>query len=201
MPDSEFADAAETLFDAILQLLLVVGSVLGILAIAAATGTWLLVRRVRRSGILRRRLQRTSGRVRSFSVDASSRELARMRLQLERSTDATRRSVHAALAQGCPSGELAATAEDLTRAESVLGDRIALAEREPNKLLREELARSIDEQVQSLCNLSADLRRTLLEVHNASGSAHLNRATSRLTMEIGALRTWSTAYGSGTRRA
>ncbi|WP_309071776.1 hypothetical protein [Arthrobacter sp.] len=201
MPESEFADAAEVLLEGVLQLLLFGGAVLGVLAIGAATGTWLIVRRIRRSGILRRRIQRGSSRIRSFSTDASSRELARYRLQLERSTDATRRSLSAAIAQGSPAGALAATAEDLTRAEAVLGERIALAEREPNRVLREELARSIGSEVDSLCDLSAQLRRTLLEVHQVSGSRQLDRATSRLTMEIGALKTWNAAYGTGTRRA
>lgn len=201
MPESEFADAAEVLLEGVLQLLLFGGAVLGVLAIGAATGTWLIVRRIRRSGILRRRIQRGSSRIRSFSTDASSRELARYRLQLERSTDATRRSLSAAIAQGSPAGALAATAEDLTRAEAVLGERIALAEREPNRVLREELARSIGSEVDSLCDLSAQLRRTLLEVHQISGSRQLDRATSRLTMEIGALKTWNAAYGTGTRRA
>ena len=201
MPESEFADAAEVLLEGVLQLLLFGGAVLGVLAIGAATGTWLIVRRIRRAGILRRRIQRGSSRIRSFSTDASSRELARYRLQLERSTDATRRSLSAAIAQGSPAGALAATAEDLTRAEAVLGERIALAEREPNRVLREELARSIGSEVDSLCDLSAQLRRTLLEVHQVSGSRQLDRATSRLTMEIGALKTWNAAYGTGTRRA
>lgn len=201
MPESEFADAAEVLLEGVLQLLLFGGAVLGVLAIGAATGTWLIVRRIRRSGILRRRIRRGSSRIRSFSTDASSRELARYRLQLERSTDATRRSLSAAIAQGSPAGALAATAEDLTRAEAVLGERIALAEREPNRVLREELARSIGSEVDSLCDLSAQLRRTLLEVHQVSGSRQLDRATSRLTMEIGALKTWNAAYGTGTRRA
>lgn len=201
MPDSEFEDAAGFLLEGILQLLLFGGAVLGVLAIGAATGTWLIVRRVRRSGILRRRIERGSSRLRTFSTDASSRELARLRLQLERSTDATRRSVAAAIAQGAPTGDLAATADDLTRAEAVLCERLALAEREPNRPLREELARNIARQVSSLCDLSAQLRRTLLEVHQAAGSRQLDRATSRLTMEIGALNTWSTAYGTGSRRA
>ena len=201
MPDSEFSDAAGFLLEGILQLLLFGGAVLGILAIGAATGTWLIVRRVRRSGILRRRIERGSSRLRTFSTDASAREFARFRLQLERSTDATRRSVAAAIAQGAPTGDLAATAEDLTRAEAVLCERLALAEREPNRPLREELARDIGRQVSSLCDLSAQLRRTRLEVQQAAGARQLDRATSRLTMEIGALRTWSTAYGTGSRRA
>lgn len=201
MPDSEFEDAAGFLLEGILQLLLFGGAVLGVLAIGAATGTWLIVRRVRRSGILRRRIERGSSRLRTFSTDASSRELARLRLQLERSTDATRRSVAVAIAQGAPTGDLAATADDLARAEAVLCERLALAEREPNRPLREELARDIARQVSSLCDLSAQLRRTLLEVHQAAGSRQLDRATSRLTMEIGALNTWSTAYGTGSRRA
>jgi hypothetical protein len=201
MPESEFADAAEVLLEGVLQLLLFGGAVLGVLAIGAATGTWLVVRRIRRSGILRRRFERETSRLRSFSPDASARDLARHRLQLERSTDATRRSLAAAIAQGSHAGDLVATAEDLTRAEAVLGERIALAEREPNRVLREELARSIGGQVDSLCDLSAQLRRTLLEVHQVSGSRQLDRATSRLTMEIGALKTWNAAYGTGTRRA
>jgi hypothetical protein len=134
-------------------------------------------------------------------MDASARELARLRLELERSTDATRRSVAAAIAQGSPTGDLAATAEDLTRAEAVLCERIALAEREPNRALRQDLARGIGEQVSSLCELSAELRRTLLEVHQVSGSRQLDRATTRLTMEIGALKTWNAAYGTASRRA
>jgi hypothetical protein len=201
MPESEFADAAEILLEGVLQLLLFGGAVLGVLAIGAATGTWLLVRRVRRSGVLRRRIERGSSRLRSFSMDASARELARLRLELERSTDATRRSVAAAIAQGSPAGDLAATAEELTRAEAVLCERIALAEREPNRALRGDLARGIGEQVNSLCALSAELRRTLLEVHQVSGSRQLDRASTRLTMEIGALKTWNAAYGTGSRRA
>lgn len=201
MPESEFADATEFLFEGILQLLLFGGAVLGVLAIGAATGTWLIVRRIRRSGALRRGISRGSSRLRSFSMDGSSRELARLRLQLERSTDATRRSVSAALAQGCPAGDLAATAEDLTHAESVLCERIMLAEREPNRVLREELARGIAAQVDSLSELSAQLRRTLLDVHQVAGSRQLDRATSRLTMEIGALQSWNAAYGTGTKRA
>lgn len=201
MPESEFADVAETLLEGVLQLLLLGGAVLGVLALAALTGTWLMVRRIRRSGILRRRIERGSSRLRSFSTDPSARELARLRLQLERSTDATRRSVTAAVAHHAPAGDLAATAEELTRAEAVLCERIALAEREPDRALRAELARGIGEQVTSLCELSAQLRRTLLEVHQVSGNRQLDRATARLTMEIGALRSWNAAYGAGTRQA
>lgn len=201
MPDSDSAGFTETLLEGIFQLLLFGGAVLGVFALAALTGTWLIVRRIRRSGVLRRRIDQGSSRLRSFSTDASTRDLARLRLQLERSTDATRRSVAAAIAQGCPTGDLAATAEDVTRAEAVLADRILLAQGEPNKALRQDLARGIGVEVSSLCNLSAQLRRTLLEVHQASGSKHLERATSRLTTEIGALQTWSAAYGTRSRRA
>lgn len=201
MPDSDFSDLTETLLEGMFQLLLFGGAVLGLLALATVTGTWLIVRRIRRSGIIRRRIERGSSRLRSFSLDASARELSRLRLQLDRSTEATRRSVAAAIAQGCPAGDLAATAEDLTRAETVLSDRISLAEREPDRALREDLARNLNGQVHSLCELSAQLRRTLLEVHQASGSTHLERATTRLTREIGALQSWSAAYGTPTRRA
>lgn len=201
MPESDAVGVVQTLLEGLLQLLLFGGAVLGVFALAAATGTWLLVRRIRRSGIVRRRIERGSSRLRSFSTDPATRDLARLRLQLERSTEATRRSVSAAIAQGCPTGDLAATADDLTRAEAVLCDRIMLAEREPNQALRRDLARGIGTQVASLCDLSAQLRRSLLEVHQASGTGHLERATSKLTMEIGALQTWSTAYRTGTRRA
>ncbi len=201
MPDSDFAEVAGTLFEGLLQLLLIGGTVLGILVVAAVAGTWLVVRKVRRSGRMRRQLQRGSSRMRVMSADPATRELARLRAQLERSTDATRRSVQAALAQGVPGGELAATAEDLTRAEEVLCERISLAEKEPNRALRSELARSIGAQVNTLSELSADLRRTLLEVHSVSSNAQVTRASSRLSLEIGALQTWSATYGSSTKRA
>ncbi|WP_323959396.1 hypothetical protein GC088_12790 [Arthrobacter sp. JZ12] len=201
MPDSDFDGLAETMLEGILQLFLFGAVTLGVLALAAATGVWLIVRRVRRSGVLRRRIDRGASRMRSFSTDPSSRELAKLRLQLENSTDATRRSLSAAGSQGYTVGDLSATAEDLTRAEAVLCERISLAEREPNKALRADLAKGISTQVNSLCELSAQLRRTLLEIHQVSGNSQLERATSRLSLEIGALQTWSAAYGTGTRRA
>lgn len=120
---------AVSMVDAVVQVAFIGGAVLLGLGLMATAATWLIIRRVRRSGIVRRSVDQGATRVRSFSTDGASRELAKLRLELQRSTQATRRSVASALAQGCPVGELPAAAEDLGRAELALTDQIRLAER------------------------------------------------------------------------
>ncbi|WP_028280371.1 hypothetical protein [Arthrobacter sp. H5] len=191
--------AADSLIGAMAEAALIGGAILLGLGLMATAATWLIVRRIRRSGIVRRSLDRGATRVRSFSTDGASRELAKLRLELQRSTQATRRSVASALAQGCPVGELPAAAEDLNRAELALTDQIRLAEREPNRALKQELAAAIGRQVHSLGDLSAELRRSLMDVHNAVGTAQVTRASARLSLESGALQSWSAAYGSQPR--
>jgi len=189
---SDSGDFGETL----MQLLLIGGATLLVIGLGMALATWVIVRRLRRSGVVQRSFSTGVLTARSYAVDDGVRTIARLRLDLRRSGQATRRALDAASGSGGPIGELPAVAQDLLRAERALEDQLRLAEREPDKQLRRDLAKRIGEQVQSYNTLSADLRRSLMHAGQSTGGTEIQRASTRLTREIGVLQAWSKSYGT-----
>lgn len=190
---------ADGFADTLMQLLLIGGVALVIVGLGTVLATWLIVRRLRRSGVVQRSFSSGILTVRSYAIDDGVRRVARLRLDLRRCGQATQRALAAALAQGGPVGELPAVAEDLFRAERTLEDQLRLAEREPNRLLKRELAGRIGEQVQSFCGVSAELRRSLMQAGQSLEDPQIQRASSSLTREISVLKAWSKSYGTHNR--
>lgn len=182
--------------DFIMQLLIFGGVTLLVIGLGFAVATWLIVRRLRRSGAVQRSFSNGVLTARSYAVDDGVRRIARLRLDLRRSGQATRRALDAAAGSGSPIGELPIVAEDLFRAERALENQLRIAEREPDRQLKRDLAGRIGEQVQSYGTLSADLRRSLMQAGQPTGANEIQRASTHLTREINVLQAWSKSYGT-----
>lgn len=191
----QLSDAGD-IADPIMNFLIFGGVTLLVIGLGFALATWLIVRRLRRSGVVQRSFSTGVLTARSYAVDDGVRRIARLRLDLRRSGQATRRALDAAAGNGGPIGELPIVAEDLFRAERALEDQLRLAEREPDRQLKRDLANRVGEQVQSYGTLSADLRRSLMQAGQPAGGAEIQRASTHLRREINVLQAWSKAYGT-----
>lgn len=191
----QLSDAGD-IADPIMNFLIFGGVTLLVIGLGFALATWLIVRRLRRSGVVQRSFSTGVLTARSYAVDDGVRRIARLRLDLRRSGQATRRALDAAAGNGGPIGELPIVAEDLFRAERALEDQLRLAEREPDRQLKRDLANRVGQQVQSYGTLSADLRRSLMHAGQPAGGAEIQRASTHLTREINVLQAWSKAYGT-----
>ncbi|WP_043499314.1 hypothetical protein [Georgenia sp. SUBG003] len=188
------ADAAD-LVDAMAQVVLVGGAVLLVLGLATVGGVWYLVRRIRRSRRLRRGVERSRLTVRSVTADDTGRRLARMRLELQRSVDATERAIGSAQAQGAPVGGMPSIAASLVRTGHQLDDELRLAEAEPDPQLRRMWIDWLADQVAEHHRLCADLRRSVLDATMAAGpDHHLARTSDNLLIEVQALQAWGSSY-------
>jgi hypothetical protein len=192
------AEVAEEMVEAVAGVLLFGGAMLLAAGLAAALSIWLVVRRVKRSRRLRGGWHKGTLTVRSLAADDAGRRLARLRIQLCRSAEATERTLAAADAHGRPVGDLPAVAANLARAERTLDEQLRLAEREPDPALKRSLAGRLDEQVGRAAALAAELRRTLLLAGDSIGDAQLERASRHLALEADALRTWNRSYSART---
>ena len=191
----QFSDAGD-FGETLVQLLLIGGATLLVIGLGMALATWIIVRRLRRSGVVQRSFSNGVLTARSYAVDDGVRRIARLRLDLRRSGQATRRALDAATGSGGPIGELPIVAEDLFRAEQALENQLRMAEREPDRQLKRDLAGRIGEQVQSYGTLSADLRRSLMQAGQPTGANEIQRASTHLTREINVLQAWSKSYGT-----
>lgn len=185
---------ADTFADALAQLALVTGGILLTVTVATLVAGWLVVRRIRRSRRLRLGVHRSRLAVRAVANDDAGRRLARLRLQLSRSIDATERSIGSARAQGAPVGQLESIGANLLRAGHQLDAELALAEKEPDASLRRAWTAWLSDQVGEHASLAADLRRSVLSVEMATGPNHLARVGDHLAIEIDAMQAWTTTY-------
>lgn len=181
--------------DAFLQLLMVFGIILLLMGLTSTALLWLAVRRIRRSGLMRRAADNGVLTLHSLAMDRTVREPARLALELRRSNQANRRALTEAVQRGWPVGNLPAAAEELERAAASVGDHLRMADREPNRALKRELTADLARHVRSLEGLSVDLRRCLLRGSGSMDRLELERSGARLNMEISAMHSWLTAYG------
>ncbi|WP_181036326.1 hypothetical protein [Arthrobacter sp. B1805] len=176
---------------------LVVG--LGVLtALGAGTGVagWLAVRKIRRSRIIERTKDRGMLAARAYAPDKLTREPARLIGELKRSSHATQLALGEAAAQGRPVGDLPRAAAEIDQAAASLEDLLRVADREPNRALKQELTTDLAAQARALDELSADLRRSLLQTSRSIDTLQLEQATKRLRTEISAMSTWRDSYGN-----
>ncbi|EMY33784.1 hypothetical protein D477_013020 [Arthrobacter crystallopoietes BAB-32] len=194
------ASAADFVSEVVPQILLIGGTVMLAFTLAAAVACWLVVRRIRRSRKIQRNMRKGQLMVRLATGDQSKRQLARLRLQLQRSTEATERSLTAASGQGRPVGELPAVALNLSKAEQALDAQLHLAEREPDPQLRRALLPGLQKQVEQLCGLGSELRQSVLQTGHSISTARMQQVGSHLAMELDALQTWNRSYNSHHRQ-
>ncbi len=193
------ASAADFVSEVVPQLLLIGGTLVLALWLAFALACWLVVRRIRRSRKIRQSMRKGQLMMRVATGDPSRRQLARLRMQLQRSTEATERSLAAASGQGRPVGELPAVALNLSRAEQALDAQLHLAEREPDPQLRRILVPGMQKEVEQLCGLGSQLRQSVLETGHTVSAARLEQVGRHLAMELDALQTWNQSYKSRQR--
>ncbi|MHB1064455.1 MAG: hypothetical protein ACYC1Z_08230 [Georgenia sp.] len=186
--------AAAGVADAVGRLLLVIGIVALVLITGAALTTWYVMHRIRRSHRIRRGLERGGLAIRSVAGDRSHRQIARLRLDVRRSAEATERSLEAA--RGRYLGDTPFVAADLARVGRALDDRLRLAEREPDGVVRQTLRTGLEPRVREHTRLGAELRQALLGDVAAAGDARLVAAGSRLEVEVEALKTWGETFTS-----
>ncbi|PFG39590.1 hypothetical protein ATJ97_2101 [Georgenia soli] len=187
--------AGADLADTVAQVVLVGGAVMLLLGLAAAGTVWYLVRRIRRSRRLRRGVERSRLTVRSVTGDDVARRLARMRLELQRSIDATERAIGSAQAQRAPVGGMPSIAASLVRTGHQLDGELRLAEAEPDLELRRMWLSWLEDQVTEHHRLCADLRRSVLDATMAAGpDPYLARTGDHLMLEAQALEAWGTSY-------
>jgi len=190
------ASVVEDMADAAAAVMLIGGTMLLIFGMAAVLSAWLVVRRIQRSRRIRSGWTRGTLTVRSLASDDAGRQLARLRIQLRRSAEATERTLAAAGLHGRPVGDLPAVAANLARAERTLDEQLRLAEREPHPGLKQTLSARLEEQVRRACALAAELRQTLLLAGDSIGDVQLERASRHLALEADALRAWNRSYGA-----
>lgn len=193
------ASLGEETAEAVAEVLLLGGTMLLIFGLAAVLSAWLVVRRVKRSRRLQDGWYKGTLTVRSLAADDAGRQLARLRIQLRRSAEATERTLAAAGVHGRPVGDLPAVAANLARAERTLDEQLRLAEREPHPALKRTLAARLEEQVGRAAALAAELRQTLLLAGDSISDAQLERASRHLALEADALQSWQRSYSGRSR--
>ncbi|MGC5626658.1 hypothetical protein ACPYO6_00240 [Georgenia sp. Z1344] len=147
---------------------------------------WYGVRRLTRSKGVRRRIEQGELNVRALSSDPTVREVAKHRLAMRRSTDATERALAAAKEAGRPVGDLPQVAADLDRAYREIDDDLRVVENEPDAAMRHRLLTDLLPDIRTHERLSGDLRRSLLHSRSSSTPA-LQRAADDLMLEAQAL--------------
>lgn len=184
----------------------VVGDVLLVTAGAAGTGllltvggVWYAVRRIRRSRSVRRGLEAGGLAMRSLSTDASVRHIARRRLEIARSLEATARTLEAGRRERRPLGQLPYLAADLEIVGTSLSDRLRVAEVEPSPQNRADLAAALDGHVDSFLRLSADLRSAGLTGNADLGTERLAHIAGQLDIETSAMGAWHDTYRGALR--
>jgi hypothetical protein len=178
----------------VLQILLFTGITMLCVGTAAAVGLWLVIRRIRRSRRLRNGLRTGTLTVRSYTKDDAGRRLARQRLGLQRSAEATGRALAAAFAEGRPVGELPLVADRLQAASRSLDTQLKLAEGEPEPGVKRSLAANLAGRAEQLNRLSGELRQHVMEAGYSADAEQLELAGRHLSREIEALHAWSSAY-------
>lgn len=187
------------MMDFLMQLLLIGGIAFLVSTLALGLTTWLVVRKVRRSGVIHRTRENGLMTARTLSGDSSIRRLATLRRNLQRSTQATARSLAAAGSAGHPLGDLPAVAADLERAHVSLQESIRIAEEEPDRQVRVSHATRFSKQAETLNDLSAQLRQSLLQLSDDVGTGAVQDASAHLKLEVAGLKAWSTTYTSAPR--
>lgn len=181
----------ETVVEAVGQVLLGVLGVAAAVTLAAAAVLVLVVRRLRRS----RRLRRL--RLAARSAFGPAARPARLRLELDRSAEATQTALRTAAAAGRHVGELPALVAQLTAQAQALDRRLEEVEHEPDPELRRTLTARLGRDVAAHGRLAAEVRATL----RPDEPVHLEEARAALAVEREVLRAWESAYHGAERRA
>ncbi|WP_181035119.1 hypothetical protein [Arthrobacter sp. B0490] len=184
------------MFELFVEALVVGAGVLAALGAGTGVAGWLVVRKVRRSHIIERTKDRGMLAARAYAPDRLTREPARLIGDLKRSSRATHLALAEAGAQRRPVGDLPRAAAEIDQAAASLENLLRAADREPNRALKQEWTADLAAQARALDELSADLRRCLLQTSRSIDTLQLDQATKRLRTEISAMATWRDSYGN-----
>ncbi len=158
-------------------------AVLVLVLIAAITG-WVIVRRLRRSGVFGRGLLQ----LRAQGLPAGpGRELAALRLSLEQATDYTAKSVALAQQAGRPVGDLPALTRRLLGVRSALDGELALLEREPDPARLRTVLPAARARTEEVTAAATRIRNALGQVEAADTGADMDALTADVSTEVNAL--------------
>lgn len=154
------------------EVLLVLAGLAVLLLLVATVGTWLLVRRLRRSGRIRRWAESSLLNARAHALPPGpAREVAELRVQVQGIRDRAREAVSAAEQQGASDAaraQLPALGGRVERTAAGLDERLAGVERHP------------PERVE---NVLPELREQVRRVEEAEGTLHRGVELSALPPE------------------
>ncbi len=184
------------MIDLFVDALAIGAGVLAAVGAGAGVTGWLVVRKVRRSRIIERTRDRGVLAARAYAPDRLTREPARLIGELKRSSRATQLALGEAAEQGRPVGDLPRAAAEIDQASASLENLLRTADREPNRTLKQEMTTALAAQAKALDELSADLRRSLLQTSRSIDTRQIEQASSRLRNEISAMGTWRDTYGN-----
>ncbi len=184
------------MFELFAETLAIAAGVLAALGAGTGVAGWLVIRKVRRTRIIERTKDRGILAARAYAPDRLTREPARLIADLKRSTRATHAALEEAAAQGRPVGDLPRAAAEIDHAAAALENLLRTADREPNRALKQEWTSELGTQARALDELSADLRRCLLQTSRSIDTLQLEQATTRLRTEISAMASWRDTYGN-----
>lgn len=134
------------------------------------------------------------------------RELATLRLSLQRATDYTVQSVALAERAGRPMGDLPALTNRLTRLGSSLDEHLRWLEREPDPQRLQTLLPAARERTKEVTGAASRIRSTLGQFEAAENDADVESLTADVSSEVAALQagiesmrgTGDTGSGQGT---
>jgi hypothetical protein len=177
-----------------------------VLLLAALVTAWVIVRRVRRSGALKRiqhgvekTVQGGLLKVRAETGEGVARELARQRLRLRACLDSTAFSLELARADQRPVGEFSAIMDTLNEVGSVLDGQLRVAEREPDDASRQAMSTALDGQLEMIERTGREIRGTLAQAGLSLGNGELKDVAARLAVESQVLKTWIQSYTASGR--
>lgn len=155
-----------------------------VLLLVAATATWVVTRRIRGSAAVGRGLLQ----LKAQGLPAGpARELATLRLALDRATDYTARSVALAQQAGRPVGDLPALTRRLVGLRSALDGELALLEQEPDPARLQAVLPAARARTEEVTAAATRIRNALGQVEAADSGADVAALTADVTTEINAL--------------
>jgi hypothetical protein len=172
---------------------------LGVLVVGAGTAITLSVLLYKALRRLARRpvpgaVRRSILRARATAGSASGREIAGLRLQLQDSVAATRRSLEVARESRQHIGRLDPIVQSLSHAADVVDRQLAVAQKDPDPAIRRVYTETLGVQVEQILSTSTGVRTALARSAQPLAVVGLSELTQRLDVEAAMLANWSATF-------
>ncbi|MGI8434790.1 MAG: hypothetical protein ACR2LE_08660 [Nocardioidaceae bacterium] len=163
---------------------LILAVVVLLLLLAGGITVWVVVRKLRRSAVFGRSLLQLRAQ---GLPEGPVRELASLRLSLQRATDYTVESVALAEQAGQPIGDLAGLTQRLTRLSSAVDNHLRWLEREPDSARLQTLLPMARQRTNEVTTAASRIRNTLGQFVQADSGTEIDALTADVATEVEAL--------------